>query len=560
MIVRRFKRPPAGADASRWWRRPSVLIVAASAWLATLGNAALWRELQRVGALDGLRGAAFASAMAVMVAGVLVALLALLAWRWTLKPALVALLVAAAAGSHFMLAYGVVIDTTMVTNVLQTDPREAGDLLSLRLLASIALLGALPAWLAWRWPIDYGRWPRRAWRNLLLLAGGLALALAAVLAAFQPLAATMRSHKQLRYLINPLNTVYALGDLAAAPFKRDTRTRLALGRDAQPSAAARAAARPPLLLLVVGETARAANFSLNGYARPTNPQLADLPLASWRNAWSCGTSTAASLPCMFSHLGRDAFGSRRAEYDNLLDVVQQAGYAVLWLDNQSGCKGLCDRVPHAATSARLTPGRCAADGECADEALLDGLDERLAALPAERRARGVLLVLHPMGSHGPAYHKRLPAAFKRFLPECATNQLQACSRDQVVNAYDNTIVYADHVLARAVAWLHAQSARYDPALLYVSDHGESLGENNLYLHGLPYALAPEGQKRVPWITWLGEGFAQRQAMTLACLQQRADAEVSHDHLFHSVLGLLQISTSAYRADRDAYAPCRPAPR
>jgi lipid A ethanolaminephosphotransferase len=188
--------------------------------------------------------------------------------------------------------------------------------------------------------------------------------------------------------------------------------------------------------------------------------------------------------------------------------------------------------------------------------MLDGLDARIAALPAERRARGVLLVMHQMGSHGPAYYKRVPQQAKRFGPECSTNNLQDCSAEQLVNAYDNTIAYTDQFLAQAIGWLQQREAANDTALLYVSDHGESLGENNLYLHGLPYAIAPDVQKRVPWITWLSPGFAQRQRLDAACLRGRADAEVSHDHLFHSVLGLLDVQTAVLNRALDAYAGCR----
>jgi lipid A ethanolaminephosphotransferase len=188
--------------------------------------------------------------------------------------------------------------------------------------------------------------------------------------------------------------------------------------------------------------------------------------------------------------------------------------------------------------------------------MLKGLDERVAALPAESRARGVLLVMHQMGSHGPAYFKRTPPAFKRFMPECTTNTLQDCNRDQLVNAYDNTIAYTDHFLAGTITWLQQREKLNDTALMYVSDHGESLGENNLYLHGLPYAIAPDLQKRVPWITWLSAGYSQRQKLDVACLKGRADIEVSHDHYFHSVLGLLGVQTSVYQPALDAYAACR----
>ena len=536
-------------------RGPLRLVLATSAAMATLGNWPLWQAVADLGLLQSAKGWGLAVALALAVFGALVALQSLLAWRFTLKPLAIFLLLAAAAGAHFMGAYRIVIDQTMLVNVLQTNPGEAADLFSLRMAATLVLGGLLPAWLVWRTPVQHARWPRQLGRNLLATVAGLALVVAAVVASFQPLSSTMRNHKQLRYLINPLNSVYALGMVATEPLRRNDRVLLPLATDARLGPSHAAGTRPPLLLLVLGETARAANFSLNGYARPTNPELARLPVISWRNAWSCGTNTAASVPCMFSHLGRDDFSSRKANHENLLDVAQRAGLAVLWLDNQAGCKGTCARVPNVETSNLKHPTLCS-DGECWDAIMLDGLDARIAALPAAQRDKGVLLVMHQMGSHGPAYYKRVPQAFKRFLPECSTNNLQDCSREQLVNAYDNTIAYTDHFLAQAIGWLQQRQASHDTAMVYVSDHGESLGENNLYLHGLPYAIAPDVQKHVPWITWLSPGFAQRQRLDTACLTGRADAAISHDHYFHSVLGLLDVQTSVYQPQLDAYAACR----
>jgi len=234
---------------------------------------------------------------------------------------------------------------------------------------------------------------------------------------------------------------------------------------------------------------------------------------------------------------------------------------VLWLDNQAGCKGLCERVPHAFAS-QPPPGQSAApaalcsEGECFDEALLVGLDARLAALPAPARERGVLIVLHQMGSHGPAYSKRSPPDQKPFLPECTTNVLQQCDRSELVNAYDNSIAYTDHVLARTIAWLAERDKQYAPMLLYVSDHGESLGENNLYLHGLPYAVAPREQTHVPMLAWLAPGARGVSGLALDCLRRERNKTLSHDNLFHTTLGVLGIRASEYVASLDAFAACR----
>jgi lipid A ethanolaminephosphotransferase len=539
---------PAGLH-STWM----VLIV--SLWLASVCNIALWRQLAQLPELGNLRGVLFGVGFGVLISLILVALMSLLAWRWTLKPLLMLLLVSAAAGAYFMMTYGIVIDGTMMVNVLQTDPRETRDLLSWRLLATLGVLGVLPAVWVWRTPVRRLGAGRQVLGNVLTFIVAVALMAGTVMAIFQDFSSVMRNHTQVRYLINPLNSLYALGTVAAKPFQRDNSRIVPIGEDARLPALAANPGKPPLLVLVLGETARMGNFGLNGYARPTTPELAKENIVSQRNAWSCGTNTAASVPCMFSHLPRGDFEDRRVNYESLLDVLQHAGLAVLWINNQSGCKGVCDRTPHVTTADLKVPGLCE-NGECFDEIMLRDLDQRIAALPAERRARGVVVVMHQMGSHGPAYYKRSPKAFKKFLPECTSNALQECGQAQVVNAYDNTILYTDHFLGQTLQWLKATGKTSAPALIYLSDHGESLGENNLYLHGLPYRMAPDVQKHVPWITWLSPEFEQFSGITTACLKQQADAPVSHDNYFHSVLGVLGVQTSVYQKALDIYAGCR----
>ncbi|MGV8806033.1 MAG: phosphoethanolamine transferase [Polaromonas sp.] len=534
--------------------RPLWVVVLASLWIATVCNVALWRALARLPELSTGQAATVSVGLGLVIALATAGLISLLAWRWTLKPVITLFCVSAAFGAYFMMAYGVVIDKTMMVNTLQTDLRETRDLLNWRLAATVLVLAVLPCVVLWRQHIRLQSTTRQVLSNVAGLLASSALLVLVLLLFFQSIASVMRNHPQVRYLINPLNSFYALGSVAASPFERNESVVLPLGEDAKLGASYASQPKPPLLLLVLGETGRSGNFALNGYARPTNPELARENVASQRNAWSCGTSTAASVPCMFSHFGRAHYDSRPDNREGLMDVLQHAGLAVLWLDNQSGCKGVCDRIPNADTSQLKVPGLCDG-GECFDEVMLHGLDERIAALPAEKRARGVVVVMHQMGSHGPAYSKRSPAAFKKFLPECTSNSLQSCDQQELVNAYDNSIVYTDHLLGASIAWLKAQQAHSAPAMLYLADHGESLGENNLYLHGMPYSVAPDVQKHVPWITWLSPDFEQRSRITTACLKQQLDAPISHDNYFHSVLGLMNVQTSVYQPALDMYAHC-----
>lgn len=538
-------RPPLGTVS---------LILLTSLWLAGVGNVALWRALWGMPEIAGWSGAGFLLAFFTFIAALHAAFLSLFAWRWTFKPVLAFCLVAAALGANFMLTYGVVIDRTMMVNVLQTDVRESKELLSLQLGIILGLMAILPV--AWLWRLELKQralWPQLR-RNLLTFVGAVVVAVVVVMLSFQSMASMMRNHKQLRFMINPLNSIYALGEIALEPFANPKKPMVAIGLDAKPGATWPKAGKPPLFVLVIGETARAANFSLNGYARDTNPELAQENVTSFLHVYSCGTSTAASVPCMFSHLGRSAYDKRDADYQTLLDVLDHAGLAVLWRDNNAGCKGTCGNIQNEDFSHASIPEFCTSQ-ECYDEVLLHRLDERLAKLTQGDPHKGIVLVLHQKGSHGPAYYIRSPKAYKKFMPECESNALQSCTREQVTNAYDNTILYTDHFLAQAVQWLKDRADHYDTAMLYVSDHGESLGENNTYLHGLPYLIAPDVQKHVPMVLWLSPQMEQRRGLTTACMQGQRDAALSHDNLFHSVLGLLDIQTGVYRADRDMFKAC-----
>ena len=547
------------ADAPGGWN-PLTLAALGTLWISSVCNWPLWKAMSALPELNSARGVLFMLAFGGVIACATLILLALFAWTRSIKLAIAVFLISAALCAHFMGSYGVVIDPTMMLNVVQTDVRETRDLVGWPMLLSVLGLAVLPLLVLWRLPVKPLKFSSQLGRNLLAVLLMCLLIFGLVMASFADLSSTMRNHRSLRYLINPLNAYFGLAVIAVQANAKPKGPPQAIGTDAK--VARPANAKPPLLLLVIGETARADHFSLNGYARPTNPELAALGVVSFTDVTSCGTNTAASLPCMFSHLGKRDFEARERDHENLLDVLQRAGLAVLWLDNQSGCKGLCDRVPSAYASVPASPGRplpagLCSGGECLDAALTHDLETRLAALPQARRAQGVVMVLHHIGSHGPAYFKRSPPERKAFLPECSNSALQQCEAASLINAYDNSIAYTDHVLAEAIAWLKTNGEGFDPQLLYVSDHGESLGENNLYLHGLPFALAPRAQKHVPMIFWQAQGVVA--SAKTSCLNGARNTALTHDNMFHTVLGLVGVSAAEYQRSLDAFAACRGSP-
>lgn len=191
-------------------------------------------------------------------------------------------------------------------------------------------------------------------------------------------------------------------------------------------------------------------------------------------------------------------------------------------------------------------------GECQDEILFHDLQKYIDSLPNDG-----LIVLHTIGSHGPTYYNRYPPQFRKFTPTCDTNEIQSCSREQLVNTYDNTVLYVDYIVDKAIKLLQAQPGNVTTSLVYLSDHGESLGENGVYLHGLPYSIAPDSQKHIPMLIWLSDRYQQRHAVNYACLKKRASTEAfSQDNLFSTMLGLVGVQTSEYHAADDILAPCR----
>ncbi len=504
----------------------------------------------------------FALALLVMLAAVHYLLLALVCTRFTVKPVLAVLIIGTAFATHFMQSFGVYLDPSMMRNVLRTDVHEARELFAWSLLPHLGLYAVLPLVLLWRVRLVRRPWLRATGVRLATALVAAAVLVAALMLIFQPFASMMRNHKEMRYLATPSNYIWSIGVVAVAQAKGAAKPRQPIGLDARLGSLAQARARPLVVVLVVGETARAANWGLNGYARQTTPELAALAaqpgppaLVNFKDVTSCGTNTEVSLPCMFAPVGRRDYDEAAVRgSESLLHVLARAGVAVQWRDNQSGCKGVCEGLPQDDVLSINPAGLCS-EGRCLDEGLLSGLDQRLANAAKPGAPPTQLMVMHQLGNHGPAYFRRYPRAFARFLPACESDDLQKCTRQEITNAYDNALLYTDHVLVSLIAKLQAAQG-VDTAMIYVSDHGESLGENNLYLHGLPYAIAPDTQKQVPMVMWFSPQLPHDLGLDVACLQRRAQQPAAHDYLFHTLLGLLDVHTQLYERPLDLTSGCR----
>jgi lipid A ethanolaminephosphotransferase len=544
-----FERTRISRISRQWEMSQETLAVLVALFFTICSNTAFFRVVHETGALDGGRGALLGLALFAAISALNTLLLLVLMTRHSTKPILTVLLVVTSLAAHFTSNYTVYLDPDMVRSILHTDQKEASELVSWSLLPPLLMFGILPSVLVWRVRLrTHSRGRALSIRAACLIASALIAAIA-ILGSFQSLAPLMRNHHELRYLITPGNFLVSLGSVLADRGKTAQLPRTPIGLQATVEGRP-AGARPRLLVIVVGETVRAQNWGLNGYARQTTPQLARTGgVINFPDMAACGSSTEVSLPCMFSPYGRRNYDARRIKRsESLLHLLAHAGIHTIWRDNQTGCKSVCTGLEFESFEHATFPEVCDADG-CLDEVMLRGLEDLVARNPGD-----MVLVLHQLGNHGPAYSRRYPQRFAKFLPECASAELRDCDTGAIVNAYDNAILYTDAFLAQTIHSLVAIESR-DTALIYLSDHGESLGENGLFLHGVPYSIAPQTQLRVPMVMWLSPGMATSRGIDPECLQREAGAPASHDNLFHSVLGLLQVRAPEYVPELDLFRNC-----
>lgn len=525
----------------------SNVLILGSALVLTLGyNTAFFGNVLKAYPVS-YPNVLFVSSLGLVLFALIVFLLGLVGNRFTLKPALMLLFPCAALASYFMNTYNITIDRTIVQSVMKTDVRETTDLFSPRQIAYFLFLGVVPAAIIFLLPIKRASFTRELVARGALVAGSLVLVAGLAGLSSDYYASFAREHKILRYYTNPLTFIYSTAvyfkgqNIALDPADREP-----VGVDAVIPATDK---ERELVVLVVGETLRSDHLSLNGYTRPTTPELAKRDVVSFVDMESCATSTALSLPCLFAPDERRSFDvDESLTRENLLDVLAHAGVSVLWRDNNSDSKGVAVGEGISFEDFRSHSVNPVCDIECRDVGMLEGLDEYIAG----EDAQDILIVLHQMGNHGPAYHKRYPKSFERFTPVCKTNQLEQCSSEEINNAYDNAVAYTDYFLSSVIDFLKQFDDEFQTAMFYISDHGESLGEDGLYLHGMPMLIAPHEQTQVASVMWFGDQYE----VDSETMEELSVSSYTHDNVFHTVLGLMEIESSVYQPELDIIRPAK----
>jgi lipid A ethanolaminephosphotransferase len=524
---------------------PFALNALVATYLLALCNATFWGHLFRI--FDGRSVTALVFAGAVWALMLLV--IALLAVRRLQKPVLVALVMIGAVTSYYVDVLGVVVDRDMIQNAMTTTFAESKHLITLHFVTHVVLYGVIPATLVLLVRVRRASVLRGLAGTGIVAALSVALMVGLLFTNLKAYSTVLRADKELMGAVQPLAPLGGALRYAKMMVKSTQIVLQPTGRDATRGQLLAGAAKPVLMIIVAGETARAANWSLGGYGRETTPELAKRDIVYYPNATSCGTATATSLPCMFSPLTRADYSYEGGiGTENLVDVLSHAGFQVEWWDNNTGHKDVAARIPSRIMTAEEGPEFCFP--ECIDGVFLKSLQAK-----ADTITEDTVIVLHQIGSHGPSYWLRYPADREIFAPACKTEELTECSTEEIVNAYDNTIAYTDFFLSQVIDLLDA-SDRVTPAMYYVSDHGESLGEGGLYLHGTPYFMAPEFQTHVPMVIWMSDRFRDSLALDKGCLAQASTNPVSHDNMFSTVLGMLDVTTSALDASLDLAGACR----
>ena len=419
---------------------------------------------------------------------------------------------------YFINTYSVIIDESMIGNVLNTNYSESSSFFSIKLVLYVVLLGILPSIFIIKAKII----TVTVKKFLVSISLTLLFLLTLAFANASNWLWIDKNSKTLGGLAMPWSYAVNIPLFYIHQFKKNEKEILlpdATIKDNEKS----------VVILVIGESARSENFSLYGYPKNTNPLLSKIPNVSHFNATSDATYTTAGIKSIVEHENTDEL------YEILPNYLYRNNVDVIWRTTNWGEPPV--HIKNYQNREALMPN-CKGDDCDYDGILLSGLKEQILASKKNK----ILIVLHTSTSHGPTYSKKYPAQFEIFKPVCNSVELGNCSHTELVNAYDNTIVYTDYLLANVIEDLK-QLQEYKSAMIFVSDHGESLGENNLYMHGLPRSIAPKQQYEIPFIVWTSDNSAR---------QMKPNKILTQNYVFHSVLNFLNIQSPIYKEQMNIF--------
>ena len=423
---------------------------------------------------------------------------------------------------YFIITYSVMMDQTTIENVFNTRYSEASGFFSWSLWLFIAVFGVLPALWCLLQPVVIGKAKKLA----IYCGASLAVVLVVALANIGQTLWISQHDTELggllqpwSYLVNTVRMISSQHDEQAEEIK------LPDGKITDNEKA--------VVVLVIGESARKANFQLYGYQRNTNPLLSKQDGLKVYEATSCATYTTAGSKAILEPKNTDDL------YELLPNYAFRTGVDVAWRTSNWGEPPI--HIDEYVTDDKLAEHYPDAEEKDYDGILFHGLRERIESSQKDK----VLIVLHTSTSHGPKYADKYPKKFEVFKPVAKNVEEGEKNIGMLVNAYDNTILYTDFLLDGLINTLRAMTD-WKSAMIFISDHGESLGENKMFMHGMPMRLAPKEQYEIPFLVWTSEGYRDYKP------EGELPAVLEQHYIFHSVLNLLSIESPAYDKEFDLY--------
>jgi lipid A ethanolaminephosphotransferase len=459
--------------------------------------------------------------------------------RYLLKPLVILVILFSAVDYYFLNNLGVIIDEGIIQSTIDSFKEknwgEINDVLTFKYFWFLFLFWVLPSLALFFIKIEYPQFIKELGIRVISSVLLVAITLGLIFTNYKNISFIARGSKTLKeqvvphYFVSNIKDYYdQIKDANREVVKLKYSTEQLFPDDNM------------IGVVVVGETARADRFSLNGYNKKTNPLLENEDIQNFTEAYACGTYTTLSVPCMFSLASYDNYNFHEEEYrENILDLTKAAGIETIWIENNSSCKHVCDRI-------KLIDFVEKGSEDYVGYGVHDKITlERLEKLINKKQSKKLLIVVHTMGSHGPAYYNRYPDEFKKFEPNCESNDPQSCDLEALNNTYDNTILYTDYILKSMIDILKKQN-NSENFLIYASDHGESLGENGLYLHGAPKRLASKEQLHVPALIWASDNLKQKRNLSYV---KNIDKKITHEFLRHTVMDFFNLKTEYFNPEK-----------